>query len=320
MSLGVTHGAPTIVCKTERPSYLSSMTTVTTPDPAFDVDQYLRRIGYDGDRAPTLDTLRAIHRLHPEAIAFENLDPLLGRPVTYEPGALHAKLVSGGRGGWCFEQNAVLRLALTALGFRTTGLAGRVLFNRPAGEVAARSHMLLLVHLDEGRYAADVGFGSQVLTAPLQLVHDEVQRTPHARFRYVRDERHVAPDEASYVLETDFGDRWAPIYRFDLVPHEAIDYAVTSWYLCTNPVSHFLHTLIAARVDGDVRRTLRDAVLTARALDGSSTSVTLTTRAELRDALTDVFLLTLPDDPGLDPALDAALARTAASAALTAAA
>ncbi len=278
----------------------------------FDLDNYLRRIGYDGDRAPTLDTLRAIHRLHPQAIAFENLDPLLRRPVSYDPAALAAKLVTGGRGGWCFEQNALLRLALVALGFRTTGLAGRVVYNRPeSDEGAPRSHMLLLVHLDDETVAADVGFGAQVLTAPMRLLHDEVQGTPHGRFRYARDERHLAPGDASYVLEADFGDRWAPVYRFDLVPHEAIDYAVTSWYLCTHPRSHFLHTLIAARVDGDLRRTLRDATLSARALDGSATSTTLTTRAELRDALTDVFRLTLPDDPALDPALDDALVRSA---------
>jgi N-hydroxyarylamine O-acetyltransferase len=48
---------------------------------AFDLDAYFERIRYLGGRAPTLDTLTAIHARHTEAIAFENLDPLMRRPV-----------------------------------------------------------------------------------------------------------------------------------------------------------------------------------------------------------------------------------------------
>ena len=58
----------------------------------IDVDAYFRRIGYEGTRAPTLETLRALHRLHPQAIPFENLDPLLGRPVRLDPASLERKL------------------------------------------------------------------------------------------------------------------------------------------------------------------------------------------------------------------------------------
>jgi hypothetical protein len=47
---------------------------------AIDLDAYFARVSYDGPRAPTLDTLRALHRLHPAAIAFENLNPLLIGP------------------------------------------------------------------------------------------------------------------------------------------------------------------------------------------------------------------------------------------------
>ena len=38
---------------------------------AFDLSAYFARIGYDGPAAPGLDTLREIHRLHPQAIAIE---------------------------------------------------------------------------------------------------------------------------------------------------------------------------------------------------------------------------------------------------------
>src|SRR5205085_3429182 len=150
-------------------------------DAPFDLDAYLARVGYDGPRAPTLDVLRAVHLAHAQAIPFENLDPLLRRPVPLDAEALQAKMVRGGRGGWCFEHNLLFRHALTALGFRTTALVGRVLWNMTVapGAVTSRSHMLLVVHLDEGDHLADVGFGSLTLTAPLRLVPNDEQPTPH---------------------------------------------------------------------------------------------------------------------------------------------
>lgn len=66
--------------------------------PNFDLAAYLDRVGYRGPVAPTLEVLRALHRLHPAAIAFENLDPFLGRPVELDIESLHRKIVEGGRG------------------------------------------------------------------------------------------------------------------------------------------------------------------------------------------------------------------------------
>src|SRR4051794_3177600 len=110
-----------------------------------DIGAYFERIGYTGSRAPTLETLAGIHLRHPQAIAFENLDPLLKRPISLLVEALSGKMLRAGRGGWCFEQNLLLRDVLESVGFRVTGLAARVLWNAPEGTVRARSHMLLKV-------------------------------------------------------------------------------------------------------------------------------------------------------------------------------
>ena len=40
----------------------------------IDLDRYAARIGYGGGFAPTRAVLAALHRLHPQAIPFENLD------------------------------------------------------------------------------------------------------------------------------------------------------------------------------------------------------------------------------------------------------
>ena len=73
-----------------------------------------------------------------------------------------------------------------ALGFDVTALAARVVWERPAGEVRARTHMVLLVALGGERYLCDVGFGGLTPTAPLELTPDVEQPTPHETFRVVR--------------------------------------------------------------------------------------------------------------------------------------
>jgi arylamine N-acetyltransferase len=88
---------------------------------AIDLDAYFSRIGHDGNRQPTLENLRAIQLAHTAAIPFENLDPLLRRPVLLDAPALERKIVRGGRGGYCFEQNLLLRHALEGLGLAVTG-------------------------------------------------------------------------------------------------------------------------------------------------------------------------------------------------------
>src|SRR6476646_6829320 len=115
----------------------------------IDLDAYFERIRYAGGRAPTLATLAAIHARHAEAIAFENLNPLMGWPVRLDVESLQQKMVRDGRGGYCFEQNLLFKHALDALGFRVTGLAARVLWGAPEDTVTARSHMVLRVDLEE---------------------------------------------------------------------------------------------------------------------------------------------------------------------------
>ncbi len=49
-----------------------------------------------------------------------------------------------------------------------------------------RTHRLLLVEV-AGRWIADVGFGGQTLTAPIKLLADIPQQTPHGSYRLVHE-------------------------------------------------------------------------------------------------------------------------------------
>src|SRR3954464_14618414 len=98
----------------------------------FDLDAYLARIEYSGPRDATAKTLRAVHRAHATHIPFENLDILLGKSIPLDLPSLQRKLVHDRRGGYCFEQNALLAAALESLGFKITRLAARVRFGGSA--------------------------------------------------------------------------------------------------------------------------------------------------------------------------------------------
>ena len=65
------------------------------------IDAYFERIGFAGSIAPSLQTLEALQALHPAAIPFENLDPLMGVPVRLDLKNLEQKLLFEKRGGYC---------------------------------------------------------------------------------------------------------------------------------------------------------------------------------------------------------------------------
>jgi len=254
----------------------------------FELDAYLARIGYAGPRTATIDTLEAVHALHPAAIPFENLNPLLGWPVSLGVDSLQSKLVAGGRGGWCFEHNTLLRHALEALGFSVTSLAARVLWNAaPGSPIGPRSHMLLLVDLDDELFIADVGFGGNVLTAPLRLEPRVAQFTPHEPHR-------LWPIESGFVLETCLSGEWMPLYRFTMEPQFPADYEVSNWFLCHHPSSFFRQILICARATADGRYTLRNNALAVHRNNGTEMR-TLADPAALRSSLENDFGLRLPE-------------------------
>ena len=264
---------------------------------AFDLDAYLARIGYTGPRNATLDTLASLHALHPAAIPFENLNPLLGWPVSLDADSLQAKLVAGGRGGWCFEQNFLFRHALEAMGFSVTALAARVVWNAaPGSPIGPRSHMLLLVDLAGGPFIADVGFGGNVLTTPLRLEPHIAQSTLHEPHR-------LLPLDNGFVLESCLSGEWKPFYRFTLEPQFSSDYEVSNWYLCNHPRSFFRHTLLCARAAPGSRYALRNNALSVHA-DGQTEKRHLAGAAALRSCLETDFGIRMPESPELAAALD----------------
>lgn len=254
----------------------------------IDLDAYMRRIGYSGPWGATLETLQALHYLHPQVIAFENLDPLFGNlPVRLDPEALVDKLVRKRRGGYCFEQNLLFGMVLAALGFDVTGLSARIRWNQDNGVRTPRGHMLLKVMAEGAEYIADVGFGALTLTGALRLGTDREQQTPNERFRLV--ERC-----GLYRLDAEIGTDWRPVYVFDLQAQVLGDYEIANYYLSSHPSSHFRDTLIAARPFHGGRYALLGNRFTIHTFDAPPQRTLLSGVTELRDVLASRFLIDVP--------------------------
>jgi N-hydroxyarylamine O-acetyltransferase len=265
----------------------------------IDLDAYFRRIGYSGPATATLATLRALCHLHPAAITFENLDPLMKRPVSLDIEALADKLIRRGRGGYCYEQNTLFEAVLRVLGFSVETLAARVQWNAPPGAVGPRYHMVLRIALPEGEYIADTGFGRLTLTAPLHLAPGIEQTTPHGPHRLVR-----IGDE--FQLQARLGEQWLPVFLLSLQPEAPADWEVANWYTSTNPASVFTRSLMAACPVGDRRYGLINNDLRIHYPDGRTARRILKTSDELASVLRTDFRISLP--VGCEPTLDRIIA------------
>lgn len=282
---------------------------------------WLVRIGLDAAPAtpdrPALDALIAAQLAH---IPFENLNPLTGRPVRIDLSDVSEKLVTEGRGGYCFELNTLFCAALKALGYAVVPLAARVRWRLPPDHPpTGLSHMLLRVEVAHESYLADVGFGG---TTPDRALPLSLPMDPAQPFRLVPTPAAQSASTAFHAYDLEFrsdggtgtgsgADDWRVMYRFDLTPQPKIDYVARNWYVSTHPDSQFTQTLMVARMVDGVRLTLRNGQFAARAADGSVQKQTL----EAADAVIDLLVhrFGIPLDAPLRGALASTLPRVLAA-------
>jgi N-hydroxyarylamine O-acetyltransferase len=255
----------------------------------FRLNDYLARIGVDGTTGPNLETLAALHTAHVDAIPFEGLDPLLGRPVKLDLASVQDKLVHSRRGGYCFEQNILFKAALEAIGFKVTGLGGRVRWMSPPGSpLGPREHMLLKVDLDDGPRLADVGFGACVLDSPLQFKTDVEQPTAMGTYR-------LGEADGLYTLSAKQPNGWRVMYVFNLEPQIQSDYELGNWFTSTSPLAPFPNMLIMERLGASKRYKLTNRRFAIEARDGKIVAErSIDSAGEFAKVLDETFGVTPP--------------------------
>jgi N-hydroxyarylamine O-acetyltransferase len=252
----------------------------------LDLEAYLKRVGYAGARQPTHGVLEALHLAHATRIPFENLDVLLGRPIGLDLASLHRKLVTDGRGGYCFEHNLLFAAVLGKLGFDAKLLGAKV---RHRGDKdLPRTHMLLLVGVEGEEWVADVGFGGEGLLLPVPFGAGREAR--HYAWTY----RIIEERAGQWLLQSQRNSAWANLYCFTLQPQTLADCAMANHYTSTHPDSPFVSTLIVQLPTPEARYILRNRELVVDRGGGSSARRTLTGDDELLDILAGTFGLHFP--------------------------
>ena len=254
----------------------------------IDLDAYFSRIGYWGERNPTLSTLHAITAAHVQSIPFENLDVLLGRPIHLDAGAVFQKLVHDARGGYCFEQNGLLLHVLEELGFAVRPLSARVRLQRPRDFIPPRTHVFIRVEIDGESWLTDVGIGGVSLTSAIRLQPDITQSTAH-------EPRRLKREGGLWFHQVRFGHEWHDVCEFTLEEMPPIDRELGNWFTSAHPQSHFKNRLIVARALADGRRvSLLNHDLNIRQRDGNAEKTHITDADQLLDVLRNHFGLQFP--------------------------
>lgn len=242
----------------------------------FDLEPYLGRLGV-ADVPDGAKGLAVLQTAQMTAVPFENITPLLGDVPTLEPGALAAKLLRQGRGGYCYEQNTLLAGALTALGYGPRNHLARV--RNGAAEGGARSHLAMTVEVEGARWLVDAGFGGHGPLAPLSLDAGITQYAPNGTYRIDRD-----ADE--WVLSRQVGDTWQSLYGFDEVPVREVDVLAANYLSARWDNSPFPKNLMIAAYGASGRVAMFNRRLT-RGLAPDDTSEMIGSRAALQQVLVE---------------------------------
>lgn len=258
------------------------VTSVPTIDPASDdtLDRYLARLRVSAPRTVDPDTLRTLQRAHLEQVAFENLDIHLDRPIRLDAEHVLSKVVSSGRGGFCYELNSAFAWLLRRLGASVDLLQAQVF--RPDGAPGpAFDHLALRVTIGDERFLADVGFGI-CFVHPLHLDATGPQEDPAGTFELV-------PTAVDGAGGWDLAHDGSPAYRLDGRPRAIDEFGPMCTYHQTSPESPFTQGTVCTRLTPDGGRvTIADATLTVTSPTGERTREHLD-RAALEAAYAEHF-------------------------------
>jgi N-hydroxyarylamine O-acetyltransferase len=243
---------------------------------------YLARIRAIRPARPDRAALDALILAHQLAVPFENLDIFdAGRPVSLAVGDIEDKVIRRGRGGYCFELNALFYDLLRALGYDAFQIAGGVIHGEG---VPPPFHRATAVRLDGRLLYCDVGFGGPMPGAAVAFGDAAWQEAADGAYRL--RPHGEGTDRWTLCRETDGGEE--ALILVCRTPLEATDFLGPNEYCSRSRHSMFTQKRFvnlrtangALTIDGNVMR-VREG--------GRTEERPLRTRRALYEALEDAF-------------------------------
>ena len=151
------------------------------------VAAYFKRIGLEMPETimPDSALLKQLEFAHCTTVPYENLDIIRGVPLSLDEDDLFDKVVTRGRGGFCFELNGIFGWLLRQLGYEVTDVASRYL--RGESSVPMCRHRVLIVKATDGVWCVDVGIGEVCPRYPVELKMGLEQEQFDECYRFDKD-------------------------------------------------------------------------------------------------------------------------------------
>lgn len=201
---------------------------------------------------PDRETLFRLQRAFLQAVPYENLDILAGRPLSLAEDALYDKIVTRRRGGYCFEINGFFAVLLRSMGYTVTEYLARYLRGETA--IPMRRHRVLRVTANDGsEWIMDAGIGQESFRQPLPYGDTTAEVNDGFRvYRLRKREFYGWVIEDTPVMEdTTVGEAvFRPFYSFTEEPQLPIDYEMPSFWCEKHPDSPFTKApMLAIKTD-----------------------------------------------------------------------
>uniref|UniRef100_A0A8C5PKB3 arylamine N-acetyltransferase n=1 Tax=Leptobrachium leishanense TaxID=445787 RepID=A0A8C5PKB3_9ANUR len=198
----------------------------------MDIKTYLHRVGIEATTAPSLESLRELHRQHLLSVPFESLSMHSGEKIILDQALTYEKIVIKRRGGFSYENNGLFLWVLQVLGYKPRVLSARVKDIITGVYGPLYDHMILTVELEGRRWLCDVGFGDGI-REPFRLEAGWEEEQDACVFR-------LREDQGEWFLEKKEANSWRSLYKFTLEERQYQEFKEMCEYHQTTPSSFFV--------------------------------------------------------------------------------
>ena len=202
-----------------------------------DIDAYLSRINIEKCDSCSIEYLDKLILAHQYAVPFEDLDIYdfhMHVDITIEK--IFEKIVNRGRGGYCFELNALFCSLLISLGYNAYPCLAQVVYNRD--DPVPSLHRLTIVQMKDEKYVCDVGFGGPQPGFALKIENDFIKISNSG----IKHTYKVVSDGNWWTLYYKSGESWNKTIRFNEIEMDEIAFVVPNYFCCYSDDSAFTNT------------------------------------------------------------------------------
>ncbi|EHP43462.1 N-acetyltransferase [Cupriavidus basilensis OR16] len=250
----------------------------------FTLRHYFDRIGFEQPAEVDIATITGMMRRQLFTVPFENLDVQAKKCISLVPEQIVEKILHRKRGGYCYEVNGIFAMALQELGITYQFVAARPMFypvKRP------KTHMALVLTLNDEQWLCDLGFGSYGIRAPIRLdvLDTEIKQDFDTFILTILNDR-------EYLLKALVDGKWENQYAFDLSAQEWIDFAPANYLNSTHPDAIFVQKLLVIQHNQAGRKLLFGNTL--KIVTHGKTEQQLVDSEDIQRLLSFEFDLTVP--------------------------